>query len=228
MNPFFRFLLAICVVIGFATLAACESGDGGGSDPAVDVSKITCGTGTLASFDECVAYGQCYGKMCADQNEGAALDACVGTGGELAIGAQLGPACNNGDEAAIRLACEAGTAQLVAGGAECTLPGGETDAAGTEDVAATQDVAAAKDAAEVDLSGCEGPCENHMEGQCLGTDYGCRCEYVDNGFGQSELKWVLSNCVEGAYADMCRNDLGGTPLCKPNAEGTSAACECDM
>ena len=220
-----RFLCTACLVMSLLAPTACDSGGsgGGGGSPSVDVSKITCGAGTLASYEECVAYGECYGKMCDDQHDGVALDACVGTGGELAIGTQLTPACNGGDEAAIRVACQAGTAQLIAGGTACTPPGG-----GGTDTVATEDTVESEDTAEIDPSSCEGACETHMAGECLDSDHGCRCEYVDNEFGQSELKWVLSNCVVGDYADMCRDELGGTPMCKPNAEGTSAACECEM
>ena len=220
-------VLAIC---GLACLlvGACDSADGGDNSPAVDVSKVTCGAGTLAVYDECVAYGECYGKMCSDQSEGAALEACVGTGGEAALSIQLGPACNSGDETAIRAACDAGTAQLIAGGTQCTPPGGaETDVT-TETDAAGDDVSGSQDVTTVDPSSREGPCENHMEGECLGTDYGYRCETVNDEFGQSSLQWVLTNCVEGDYATMCRNDLNGTPMCKPSQDGTSAACECEM
>lgn len=219
------------LIIGLAVLAvagACDSGggSGGGSSPAVDVEKISCGAGDLADYVECVAYGECYGRMCDDQHDGVALDACVGTGGELAIATQLGPACGQGDEAAIRLACDTGTAQLIAGGTDCAAPGG---GGGGEDTVVGEDVAGSgEDTVDVDPGDCEGPCDTHMAGECLGTDYGCRCEYVDNEFGQAELMWVLSNCVEGDYPEMCRTELNGTPMCKPSADGTSAACECEM
>lgn len=221
-----RILSIPCVLLLLAAAAGCDSGGGGGAGgaPAVDMDKISCGAGTLGDYAECVAYGECYGRMCDDKADGAALDACVGTGGELAIGTQLGPACNGGDEAAIRLACETGTAQLIAGGTECTPPGG----GGTDTVTGEDTTSGAEDTVEIDPTSCEGPCETHMAGQCLDTDHGCRCEYVDNEFGQAELTWVLSNCVEGMWADACRDDIGGTPMCKPNDDGTSAACECEM
>ena len=218
MSSIHRSLSITLVTIAFLALEGGDSGSGGGGSPAVDVSAISCGAGDLGDYVECVDYGKCYGKMCADQGSGAVQDACVGVGGELAIGTQLGPACNGGDEAAIRLACETGTAQLIAAGTECAAPGG----------GGGEDTVAGEDTVEVDPSSCEGPCENHMEGECLGTDYGCRCEFVDNEFGQAELTWVLSNCVEGAYADMCVNDQSGTPMCKPSDDGTSAACACEM
>lgn len=146
------------------SLGACDSASDDPA-PAVDVSKITCGAGTLADYPECVAYGQCYGRMCKDEQDGAALEACVGTGGELAIGVQLSPACGGGDQDAITLACLTGTAQLVASGTSCELPEGWG-----EDTVDEQDVTREADTSNVDISSCQGPCETHMEGQCLGTD----------------------------------------------------------
>jgi len=226
MNSGFKLFAILGVLSVFFAFAACDSGgdSSSGGSPAVDVSKITCGSGTLADFDECVAYGVCYGKMCDDQHDGVELDACVGVGGEAAIQTQLGPACGNGDEAAIKLACQAGTAQLIASGTECAAPAGDDEI----DTVEGEDTTSQEDTTGVDPSECEGVCDTHMEGHCLGTDHACRCEYVDDEFGQSVLQWVLTNCVEGDYAAMCRNDLSGTPMCKVNAEGTSAACECEM
>ncbi len=60
---------------------------------------------------------------------------------------------------------------------------------------------------------------------CLTDTAACRCEYVDDEMGNSNLEWKLSDCVaDGAWC----TDLDGTPFCEPSADGASAACSCDM